>query len=149
MPAEDTQQIPVQRDRGRVRATGSQQHRAAAAGGSAGEGASLPPSAPQPDDPAPAPAPAPDDDTVTDGRPDGAKAEEMRTLARTAFGLVVGLALLVGCGFAVEHLTEWGHALTLPAVFVLFTLVMLLASQLVVGGFSAVWAAARPGTDKR
>jgi hypothetical protein len=138
MPAEDTQQIPVQRDRGGVRATGSQQ-RGTAAAGTAGEGTSLPPSAPQ--------TRAPDQSTGHDA--DAEKADAIRTLARKAFGLVVGLVLLVACGFAVEHLTDWGQRWTMPLVFVLFTLVMLLASQLVVGGFSAVWAEARPSTDKR
>ncbi|BDD81258.1 hypothetical protein TPB0596_10210 [Tsukamurella pulmonis] len=69
----------------------------------------------------------------------------MRALALKALSLVVGLALLVGCGFAVEHLTSWGQRWSMPLVFVLFVLVMLLASQLVVGGFTAVWAAARTG----
>ncbi|ADG77351.1 putative protein OS=Tsukamurella paurometabola (strain ATCC 8368 / DSM / CCUG 35730 /CIP 100753 / JCM 10117 / KCTC 9821 / NBRC 16120 / NCIMB 702349/ NCTC 13040) OX=521096 GN=Tpau_0714 PE=4 SV=1 [Tsukamurella paurometabola] len=86
---------------------------------------------------APAPHPA--------QQSDSGDAAAMRTLAFKAIGLVIGLAMLVGCGFAVEHLTEWGQRWTMPAVFVAFVLVMLIASQLVVGGFSAIWAAVRNG----
>ncbi|BDD80955.1 hypothetical protein TPB0596_07180 [Tsukamurella pulmonis] len=74
-------------------------------------------------------------------------AEALRTLAFKALGFVIGLAMLVGCGFAVEHLSEWGQRWTMPAVFVAFVLVMLIASQLVVGGFSAIWAAVRNGRN--
>lgn len=81
-----------------------------------------------------------------DGEPDGASAdEELRALARKAAGLVVGLVLLIGCGFAVSHLNAWGERFTMPLVFVIFVLVMMLASNLVVGGASAVWNAARTG----
>lgn len=72
-------------------------------------------------------------------------ADELRALARKAVGLVVGLALLIGCGFAVSHLTAWGERWTMPLVFVLFVLVMMLASNLVVAGATAVWNAARTG----
>ncbi|MDP0396736.1 hypothetical protein [Tsukamurella strandjordii] len=78
-------------------------------------------------------------------QPGNDEAEAMRTLAFKALGFVIGLAMLVGCGFAVEHLNEWGERWTMPAVFVVFVLVMLVASQLVVGGFSAIWAAVRGG----
>lgn len=78
--------------------------------------------------------------------PDGKSAdEELRALARKAAGLVVGLVMLIGCGFAVSHLTAWGERWTMPLVFVVFVLVMMLASNLVVGGASAVWNAARTG----
>ncbi|MGC5024418.1 hypothetical protein ACLQ3K_06635 [Tsukamurella sp. DT100] len=71
--------------------------------------------------------------------------EELRALARKAAGLVVGLVMLIGCGFAVSHLNAWGERFTMPLVFVVFVLVMMLASNLVVGGASAVWNAARTG----
>jgi hypothetical protein len=70
-------------------------------------------------------------------------AAALRKLAGKAVGLVIGLALLVGCSFAVTRLPEWGERFTMPAVFLVFVLVMMVASQLVVGGAGAVWAAAR------
>ena len=66
-------------------------------------------------------------------------------MKRKAAGLVIGLVLLIGCGFAVSHLNAWGERWTMPLVFVVFVLVMMLASNLVVGGASAVWNAARSG----
>ncbi|GAA1087248.1 hypothetical protein GCM10009648_28390 [Tsukamurella spumae] len=72
--------------------------------------------------------------------------EELRALARKAAGLVIGLVMLIGCGFAVSHLNAWGERFTMPLVFVVFVLVMMLASNLVVGGATAVWNAARTGT---
>ncbi|MGC5023931.1 hypothetical protein ACLQ3K_04185 [Tsukamurella sp. DT100] len=84
---------------------------------------------------------------ASDAEPDGKSAdEELRTLARKAAGLLVGLVMLIGCGFAVSHLNTWGERFTMPLVFVIFVLVMMLASNLVVGGASAVWNAARSGS---
>lgn len=92
--------------------------------------------------PSASPAPA----VAGGGAPDGKSAdEELRALARKAAGLVIGLVLLIGCGFAVSHLNAWGERWTMPLVFVIFVLVMMLASNLVVGGASAVWNAARTG----
>ena len=54
--------------------------------------------------------------------------------------------MLIGCGFAVSHLNAWGERFTMPLVFVVFVLVLMLASNLVVGGASAVWNAARSGS---
>jgi hypothetical protein len=81
-------------------------------------------------------------DTSTAAAADEAAAA-LRELAGKAVGLVIGLALLVGCSFAVTRLPEWGERLTMPVVFLVFVLVMMVASQLVVGGAGAVWAAAR------
>lgn len=95
---------------------------------------------------APASLSVPASPAAGDGEPDGASAdEELRALARKAAGLVVGLVLLIGCGLAVSHLNAWGERFTMPLVFVIFVLVMMLASNLVVGGASAVWNAARTG----
>lgn len=102
-----------------------------------------PTSAPEAAAPASAPAAPP---ATGSAEPDGKSAdEELRALARKAAGLVIGLAMLVGCGFAVSHLNDWGERWTMPLVFVIFVLVMMLASNLVVGGASAVWNAARTG----
>ncbi|KXP07871.1 hypothetical protein [Tsukamurella pseudospumae] len=102
--------------------------------------------------PAPGPQPgasrsaSPPPSAATGGEPDGKSADdELRALARKAAGLVIGLVLLIGCGFAVSHLNAWGERWTMPLVFVVFVLVMMLASNLVVGGASAVWNAARSG----
>lgn len=108
MPADQTQQFPVQRPSATEAGTGSP------TGGS---------------------APSEQSDS----------ADELRILARKALGLVAGLVLLIGCGFAVTHLTAWGQRWTMPLVFVVFVLVMMLASNLVVGGATAVWNAARAG----
>lgn len=83
---------------------------------------------------------------VAEGMASNDPADELRALARRAVGLVVGLTLLIGCGFAVSHLAEWGQRWTMPLMFVVFVLVMLLASNLVVGGASALWSAARAST---
>jgi hypothetical protein len=130
--AVDTQQIPVQRANAGG-AAAAQQHGAATTAGTRGEGVTPPSSTPHTSD---GDNPAADD------------AAALRALAGKAVGLVIGLALLVGCSFAVEHLTAWGERFTMPAVFLVFVLVMMLASQLVVGGAGAVWAAARPGKKK-
>lgn len=92
--------------------------------------------------PASASAPPPAGGAEQDGLSTG---EELRALAWKAVGLVVGLVMLIGCGFAVSHLNAWGERWTMPLVFVIFVLVMMLASNLVVGGASAVWNAARTG----
>ncbi len=117
---------------------------------SADETRQLPVQQPAAEPEAAAPAPAPASDArlpAGDAEPEGKSAdEELRTLARKAAGLVVGLVMLIGCGFAVSHLNAWGERFTTPLVFVIFVLVMMLASNLVVGGASAVWNAARSGT---
>lgn len=82
-------------------------------------------------------------DTNTAAAAADESAAALRKLAGKAVGLVIGLALLVGCSFAVTRLPEWGERFTMPAVFLVFVLVMMVASQLVVGGAGAVWAAAR------
>ncbi|WP_139061721.1 hypothetical protein [Tsukamurella pulmonis] len=93
-----------------------------------------------------APAAAPTPAVARGAEPDGKSTdEELRALGRKAAGLVVGLVMLIGCGFAVSHLNTWGERFTMPLVFVIFVLVMMLASNLVVGGASAVWNAARTG----
>lgn len=73
-----------------------------------------------------------------------ASADAQRAMALKLIGLLFGAALLVGCSFAVSHLTEWGNRIGMPWVFLGFVLVMMIASQFTVAGASALWQALRP-----
>ncbi|GAA4389211.1 hypothetical protein [Tsukamurella soli] len=66
-------------------------------------------------------------------------------VAWKGIGLIIGLALLVGCAFSVEHLSAWSQHYGTAWVFLAFTLIMLIAGQLTVRGFDTIWAAIRSG----
>ncbi|MCS3782393.1 hypothetical protein [Tsukamurella ocularis] len=68
---------------------------------------------------------------------------ERKTFAWRMVGLFIGAILLCGCAASVTALPSWGQTIGVPWVFLGFTLVMLLASQLAVAGGQALWGALR------
>jgi hypothetical protein len=78
------------------------------------------------------------------GDPAAEAAAAQRAMAMKLIGLLFGAALLIGCSFAVSHLTAWGNKIGMPWVFLTFVLAMMIASHFTVAGATALWQALRP-----
>ncbi|WP_343954001.1 hypothetical protein, partial [Tsukamurella spumae] len=83
---------------------------------SADETRQLPVQQPRPAPETGAASAAPTPPATSSVNTDATANDELRALARKSAGLVVGLALLIGCGFAVSHLNAWGERLELDPV---------------------------------